>query len=619
MQKCRGLARYLPTFELVASKATVRGSQKASLSDLLIISTDTTAAMAPGLDFSVSTYEAPADTPAHEKPEEIIRQVEYYFSDENLPNDAHLLAKTGGDGNGPVKIGHILSFRKMRSYKPKSAVVEALRQSTLLEITADGKYIKRKSPLTIKPTVTPKLNDDEAEIERREDFLAANPHLTKNMLKATGFERNYKEPSLTPDELTKQKELYDPEEHPIYERIETAIQRWRAKRKLHSATLKVFEKWMIYGGIESGQRQFTGGLTQEELEDMDASDIAKQTANNFVAEEVKDAVDDFAYDPTEEPTWAVDFEGTAKGFLSSELTSLFEDDTDESIKTTCTVMRNFFTYLLHHDVCPEYKEDIASARNMVDQAEPELLALKKAGHLLPGDFNTACSTLHAGTYTKLGVVGSWDSAPLEGQPSGTGWSEDDTRVILMTGLAAYGTVEQLDKADEAISSGFKVVREEALGLEVNAIQHWNEDPDIKAMFEDTSLHNTVARPMGKMSCVRWHVPHAPKYDLPADVVQAMSSDTKIDFIIDQNTLQHCTVGMKLEAIVKELDIGVKWIDLVEATYPSFYSFWPNERIKDWKEPGPPKVWMKRQKHKEDEMDDEDKQLVKAEDDDDMPD
>lgn len=82
------------------------------------------------------------------------RQVEFYFSDENLPSDAHLLMKTGGHENLPVSIKHICGFSRMRKYKPYRSVVESLKKSEFLNII-DDKFIQRKVPLALSPTVTP--------------------------------------------------------------------------------------------------------------------------------------------------------------------------------------------------------------------------------------------------------------------------------------------------------------------------------------------------------------------------------------------------------------------------------------------------------------------------------
>ena len=43
--------------------------------------------------------------------------------------------------------------------------------------------------------------------------------------------------------------------------------------------------------------------------------------------------------------------------------------------------------------------------------------------------------------------------------------------------------------------------------------------------------------------------------------------------------------------------SVDWIDSYDAVFPSFYTWLPNESVREWKEPGEPKAWMKRQEEK----------------------
>ena len=78
--------------------------------------------------------------------DEIRKQVEFYFSDSNLPGDAFLLLKVGGSKNDPVEISIVHSFKRMRHFQPYSAVVEALRASDILDVVDDDK-IHRKIPL----------------------------------------------------------------------------------------------------------------------------------------------------------------------------------------------------------------------------------------------------------------------------------------------------------------------------------------------------------------------------------------------------------------------------------------------------------------------------------------
>uniref|UniRef100_A0A1D1Z3U7 La-related protein 7 n=1 Tax=Anthurium amnicola TaxID=1678845 RepID=A0A1D1Z3U7_9ARAE len=76
--------------------------------------------------------------------EKIVRQVEYYFSDENLPIDKFLLKYVKKNIEGFVPISVIASFRRMRKLVQHDMLVEAaLRTSSQLVVSLDGKKVKR--------------------------------------------------------------------------------------------------------------------------------------------------------------------------------------------------------------------------------------------------------------------------------------------------------------------------------------------------------------------------------------------------------------------------------------------------------------------------------------------
>ena len=81
--------------------------------------------------------------------------------------------------------------------------------------------------------------------------------------------------------------------------------RFTSRRKFHQHTAFVFNAFMKYGGIGSGQKQFGGGLEIKDLEERTAAEIAAITATHKV-------IDDILIN---EDKWEVDFEGVAKGFL----------------------------------------------------------------------------------------------------------------------------------------------------------------------------------------------------------------------------------------------------------------------------------------------------------------
>lgn len=104
-----------------------------------------------------------AATLDEEKIKNIIRQVEFYFSDSNLPRDKFLRTTVEQSEDGLVSLGLICSFSRMRNYlglgdmKPEEvpeetvlAVAEILRKSSFLRVSDDGKKIGRSTEL-LKP------------------------------------------------------------------------------------------------------------------------------------------------------------------------------------------------------------------------------------------------------------------------------------------------------------------------------------------------------------------------------------------------------------------------------------------------------------------------------------
>jgi lupus La protein len=73
--------------------------------------------------------------------------MEFYFSDSNLPRDQFLLTKVGGSKNNPVEIKILHTFKRMRHFQPFEAIVEAMRESKILELCEDDTCVRRIDPL----------------------------------------------------------------------------------------------------------------------------------------------------------------------------------------------------------------------------------------------------------------------------------------------------------------------------------------------------------------------------------------------------------------------------------------------------------------------------------------
>ncbi|XP_047068210.1 la protein 1-like [Lolium rigidum] len=107
---------------------------------------------------------APAVSLDETKAKNVLRQVEFYFSDSNLPRDGFLRKTVEESEDGLVSLALICSFAKMRSHLgldatvkedsvPETtvlAVAKVLRCSAALRVSEDGKRVGRASEL-LKP------------------------------------------------------------------------------------------------------------------------------------------------------------------------------------------------------------------------------------------------------------------------------------------------------------------------------------------------------------------------------------------------------------------------------------------------------------------------------------
>ena len=92
----------------------------------------------------------------------------------------------------------------------------------------------------------------------------------------------------------------------FHSRIQTAIQRYSAKRRFDSRRKELFDKYLTYGGVDSGPKMFGGGMDVDTLESSNTREIAALGAHNFVSEDKE---------PSPESHYVVDFDGVLKGFL----------------------------------------------------------------------------------------------------------------------------------------------------------------------------------------------------------------------------------------------------------------------------------------------------------------
>ncbi|KAF4555443.1 Argonaute siRNA chaperone (ARC) complex subunit Arb1-like protein [Elsinoe fawcettii] len=532
----------------------------------------------------VTTTEAVADE-LTDIEKEIIRQVEYYFSDENLPNDAHMLGLTGGSENWPVNLGRITGFSRMRGYKPKRTVAEALKKSTFIEFT-DKTHVRRRVPLSLPPQVMPeKIPGKNAPAPTKEPKVKqhnpnangapgpidpSRPWLTKGMLKQTGFEEYFADAPITPKQYEENQQLYS-QDNVFSARIETAIQRYSARRKFHTDTRRIFDLWMTYGGIDSGQKQFTGKLSKEDMEEMDADEIAAALATHRVASHV---------DYSEK--WVVDFPGVARGFLSSETILNNTSSHVGHVVNYTNVMTNFYRWLIQNDVCTEYNHQIREAMQICKIANEELINAVSLSSWLPCEYNRACSAISGGSCAALLREDKDENVwYVNGKPQGV--KRSDAEMFVAAAIVIFGSDEHRHMV-EKMPKEVQKIRELQLLLQVTAVDM--PDEALRAKCDEERKLNGHFLALGKMHCRRLDdmMKHQDKKD-----------DKTYTFWIDADVLRYCFIGMKMSAVVCENNIGCTWLDSVRAVNPSYYEIVANGYYEKGQDDLLPKDWFKRQR------------------------
>jgi hypothetical protein len=546
------------------------------------LSSTTSSNIEEGSKRSTPSAEDVSEARTPEFNEQVLRQVEHYFSDENILFDAHLIGKLreAKYGEGLISIDQITHFPRMRKYKPRSAVIDALEQSTIIEVVK-RKYIRRRIPVDM---ATAEVEDKPLSAQERENqrilaVLEANPHLTRGMLKATGFERDFAEPARTQGEIDSDVADYDARRS-VYNRLETAVLNFRSRRKFHQETASFFNCFLDYCGFRVSVPMFVGGCSKEEQEDWTPEQRRDAKKKDFIEGDVAESLSE------EDGRWEVDIAKATKGFLSTRFPDKFEWTDPEIATSACNVLRNWYNYMLHHKVLAEeeFELQIRDAITAVNEVEAEFPKFALAQKLLPGAFGKACSILQGGEVANTCYIGDWMTPEDIANTPVLGYDKATASRIVSAGIVAYGNAGQIAYTKRC-GGNFKTVKKEIqIGLEVTEILPLADAPQ-KAQILFASLKNSVVPPMGYLICKRYDFPNAALQDLGKN---PPALQPVFRFLVDEETLQSCYKDMKIEADVSQLDVGFYWIDHVHHLHGSFYTWCWNEVIKDYKKPGPPK-------------------------------
>ncbi|RAK87965.1 hypothetical protein BO79DRAFT_266717 [Aspergillus costaricaensis CBS 115574] len=401
---------------------------------------------------------------------------------------------------------------------------------------------------------------DQAKKKKKKSKTRPKSKRGKN--KPTGFEEYYVDAPITPEEFSAEKELYNVS-RPLTHRIEDALLRYQKNRRLESDRRDVFLKYLAYGGVNVGQRMF-GGLDGRDLQQLDSEEILQARAMTSVGKDRSNLT--------------VDFDAVVRGFLTSFFPYYFNPETEDMIKLATVTIRNFLSYLLYHDVCPEYKDNIDQARTSCDIATRELWNNHQLMAKSPGDFNSCCSLLFGGelhdTYVEDNQwKNSKDDAPR--------LTTETARKIVKFALAGAGENRHALRFQELTENDtLCAVRIEDIdGFEITAVHSPGED-----VREFYLTHAPDLVPVGKLLARAYRDPGMPDFDLSPEEQVAQQPEKNFEFFMEDNILQYCYPGMKVITPVWELNCGFHYFEDAYRTYGSNYTPLVNDLMLGWKEP-----------------------------------
>ena len=270
-------------------------------------------------------------------------------------------------------------------------------------------------------------------------------------------------------------------------------------------------------------------------------------------------------------------------YRSSFYANHYNPDNEESIKLATGTIRNFLTYLLYHDVCPEYKDNIHKARQVCDLAFVELWKNVQLVQRGPGTFNQSCSMLFGGRYRGTGED-SWDWIPAQTY-SGRTLTLDAARKVVKFAFAGAASHEHACQFQKLAFQG-NISAKQTLdidGFEVISIS--KPEDDTRAFYHEYARDLPV---VGKIKAKSFRNPAKPETDMSAEERKAWqegkSPQYNFEFFLEENLLQLCYPGLRIASDIWELNCGVYYFDEIISAYPSFHLVLANDLMLRWKTP-----------------------------------
>lgn len=396
----------------------------------------------------------------------------------------------------------------------------------------------------------------------------------------TGMETLFADAPLTPAAYADAQKLFDKTIAPL-DRILTAIESFEQTRKLTPERRDVFYKWLHYGGVKIASNAFSSGLL---LDESSKEEINSAKSKIRLPDYVRKAVEG---DEDQDPDYVVDFLGCTRAFFSYRAPVIYYFDTKADVDRVTSIIERFMDYLLQHDVCPEYADDILATRNFCRKAVDELWSVREAQSWLPGDFNIACSTLFGGSHSKMYDGKTLWGATQPGESGFVGFTPEQATQIVGLGIVGAASEDVYSRYAELVDqdngAGFETAKVfTGAGFEIVEIEY--PTVECKEMYKKNT---NEYRPVGRVLAKPWKSPLTPPEDLTEEEKAApknpISSEPYV-FFMEEIIQRNLSVGQKVMATVQQLNCGVWFFDEFTVVYPNFELWIPNDLVEDYKEP-----------------------------------
>ncbi|KAK2589543.1 hypothetical protein QQS21_012780 [Conoideocrella luteorostrata] len=377
--------------------------------------------------------------------------------------------------------------------------------------------------------------------------------------RGTGFEEFFADPPMTPGEAAEEKQEIYARLIPFEERIQSCIQRFRSRRRLQGDQPFFFNEYLFLGGIDTSSNAFSG-LDNKDLKDLTPAERRDVTATDVVH---TDSNADERFYTADADHWSVDFAGVAAGFFSTSL-GLLTGFEPKKVEVAISIVEHFLRYVLQHDVCPEYEEDVKSALQVCKQARKEWPMLNQLSNDLPGRFNLAATELFS-------TVDPEDWSFLRfSRPKDSDAKTDFFAVCTLCNEAS--TIDWFLDGNLTVSRVFSCT------VEVTKVELPSEDTLQKFASLHIEGNSHATESVGKVFFKRAVI----EDEWVQPKVSTSTKDNGIWVYLENKLIKNVVLGMKMEMTVIELNTGIRIIKTISKIVPSFYTFLPQHMMKHYK-------------------------------------